>query len=141
VLRYRTRDLTRFVAGACPCGRTTRRIARFAGRVDDMLVIRGVNVFPTEIERVVLADPETAAHYAVVVDRRAAMAELEVRVELGRPGGSHPQVAERLSRALTSVLRLRTRVTVLDPGGLPRPESGKAQRVFERLSERDPLGA
>src|SRR5207253_5534464 len=70
VLRYRTGDVTRWVDGPCACGRTHRRIARFAGRVDDMLVIRGVNVFPSEIEEVVLAHTALGGQYAIVLDRR-----------------------------------------------------------------------
>src|SRR5205085_1911450 len=88
--RYRTGDVTRFVDGPCPCGRTHRRIARLAGRVDDMLVIRGVNVFPSAIEAVVLDDPALAGHYALVVDRRAVLANLEVHCELASASGRRP---------------------------------------------------
>src|SRR6266508_2938929 len=85
VIRYRTGDVTSFVDGDCPCGRTHRRIKRFSGRVDDMLVIRGVNVFPSEIEAVILDDAALGGQYAIVVDRREIMLELEVRVELSSP--------------------------------------------------------
>jgi phenylacetate-CoA ligase len=138
VLRYRTGDVTRFVDGACECGRTHRRIARFSGRVDDMLIVRGVNVFPSEIEEVVLAHPALAGQYAIVLDRRAAMTNLEVRAELRE--GDEPEPIEReLARALEERLRVRTDVYVLPPGTLPRQEVGKAQRIWERLDERDPL--
>jgi len=138
VLRYRTGDVTRFVDGDCPCGRTHRRIARFSGRVDDMLIIRGVNVFPSEIEAVLLEHEAVAGQYAIVVDRRSAMAGLEVRCEL-RDEGDGETVAAELRARLEARLRLRTEVTALQPGGLPRQEAGKARRVWERVDETDPL--
>jgi phenylacetate-CoA ligase len=138
VLRYRTGDVTRFVDGACPCGRTHRRIARLSGRVDDMLVVRGVNVFPSEIEAVVLEHSALGGQYAIVVDRRRALAGLEVRCEL-HAGGDRTAVADELRARLHERLRLRVEVTVLEPGGLPRQETGKARRVWERLDDADPL--
>jgi phenylacetate-CoA ligase len=131
VLRYRTGDITRFVDEPCACGRTHRRIARFSGRVDDMLIVRGVNVFPSEIEDVVLEHPALGGQYAIVVDRRNALPNLEVRCELGEPAETEA-VAADVRRRLEERLRLRTDVTVLPPGALPRQEAGKAQRVFER---------
>ena len=80
VIRYRTRDITRFLAGDCPCGRTSRRIARLEGRADDMLIIRGINVYPRTIETVLMGDPALGPNYAIVVDRRGELAELEARV-------------------------------------------------------------
>jgi phenylacetate-CoA ligase len=132
VIRYRTGDVTRLLPGPCPCGRTHRRIARFSGRVDDMLVIRGVNVFPSEIEAAVLDDPALAGHYAIVVDRRSALPELEIRAELASTEARIEDVEERLRVRLTETLRLRTNVVVGEPGSIPRQEVGKAQRVFER---------
>jgi phenylacetate-CoA ligase len=131
VMRYRTGDVTSFVDEPCPCGRTHRRIARFSGRVDDMLVVRGINVFPSEIEAVVLADPALDGAYAIVVDRRRALPELEVHVETR---GAAEGVAERLERRL----RLRVLVVACAPGSLPRTETGKAKRLFERVDETDP---
>jgi phenylacetate-CoA ligase len=139
VIRYRTGDVTRFVDGACACGRTHRRIARFSGRVDDMLIVRGVNVFPNEIEAVLLAHEAIAGQYAIVVDRRGVLAGLEVRCEL-REEGDVEIVAAELRTRLETRLRLRTEVTVLAPGGLPRQETGKARRVWERVDDTDPLG-
>src|SRR5438445_7412193 len=86
VLRYRTGDVTRFVDGTCACGRTHRRIARFSGRVDDMLSVPGVNVLPDEIEDVVLEHPALAGQYAIVLDRRTVLTGLEVRCELAERG-------------------------------------------------------
>jgi phenylacetate-CoA ligase len=138
VVRYRTGDVTRFVDGECPCGRTHRRIARFSGRVDDMLIIRGVNVFPSEIEEVVLEHPALAGQYAIVLDRRTPLTNLEVRAELAAPGDAAAVEAE-LRRSLEERLRVRTDVRVLAPGTLPRQEIGKARRVWEQLDDRDPL--
>ncbi len=139
VLRYRTGDITRFVDGSCDCGRTHRRIARFSGRVDDMLIVRGVNVFPSEIEEVVLEHAALGGQYAIVLDRRTALANLEIRCELAAHGEPDP-IADDLRRQLEDRLRVRTDVIVLPPGSLPRQEAGKAQRVWERLDDRDPLG-
>ena len=138
VLRYRTGDVTRFVEGSCACGRTHRRVARFYGRVDDMLVVRGVNVFPSEIEEVVFEHPAVGDQYAIVLDRRQAMPELEVRTELAGEGDVEAVGSELRSR-LEQRLRLRTLVSVVPHGALPRQEVGKARRVYERLDDRDPL--
>jgi phenylacetate-CoA ligase len=140
VLRYRTGDVTRFVDGPCPCGRTFRRIARFTGRVDDMLIIRGVNVFPSEIEAELLAEPAVAGHYAIVVDRRPTLPELEVLVEAARSltDESRRELAARLAASLLQRLRVRARVLVVEPAAIPRPE-GKARRVFERTDAHDPF--
>ena len=138
VLRYRTGDVTQFVDGECACGRTHRRIARFAGRVDDMLIVRGVNVFPSEIEEVILEDPALGGQYAIILDQRAALSNLEVRCELAH-AGSPDEIAAAVQRRLEERLRVRTEVVVLPPGSLARQEVGKAQRVWHRLDDRDPL--
>jgi phenylacetate-CoA ligase len=141
VIRYRTGDITTFVDAQCSCGRTFPRIARFSGRVDDMLVIRGVNVFPSEVEAVVLSDPDLGGQYAIVVDRRQTMPELDIRVELASADlvGREDAVADRLCARLLERLRLRTTVAVSPPDSIPRQEVGKAQRVFERTDEADPV--
>jgi phenylacetate-CoA ligase len=141
VLRYRTRDLTRFLPGPCLCGRTSRRIARIAGRADDMLIIRGVNVYPRTVEATLLADPRVGAQYALIVDRRGTMTELEARVELadGVDISQADSVRTDLARALTRMARIRIDVDVRPSGSLPRMETGKAKRVFERVDDSDPL--
>jgi phenylacetate-CoA ligase len=143
VLRYRTRDVTRFLPGPCPCGRTSRRIARIAGRVDDMLIIRGVNIYPRAIESTLLSDSRVGAQYALVVDRRGTMTELEARVELadGVDISQTESVRADLALALTRVARIRIDVDVRPPGSIPRMEVGKAKRVFERTDDSDPLEA
>ena len=132
VLRYRTGDVTRFVDDHCPSGRTHRRIERLKGRVDDMLVIRGVNVFPKEIEAVLMDDAAVGAQYAVVIDERATLQRLEVRGELTSADDLTrlEAVQDRLERALASRLRLSVDVRLAGPGQMPRQETGKAQRVF-----------
>jgi phenylacetate-CoA ligase len=141
VIRYRTGDVTQLLPGDCPCGRTHPRIARFSGRVDDMLVIRGVNVFPSAIEAAVLEHPGVAGQYAIVVDRRETMPQLEVHAELASDDlvAQRDDVQRRLEGVLEKRLQLRVRAVVADPGGLPRQELGKAKRVFERTHETDEL--
>ena len=141
VIRYRTGDITTFVDELCPCGRTFARIARFSGRVDDMLVIRGVNVFPSEIEAVLLDDPHLAGQYAIVVDRRGTLPELEVRAELASAEATplRHEVVARLEQRLQERLRLRVTVRVGDPGSIPRQDIGKARRVFEQTGDQDPV--
>jgi phenylacetate-CoA ligase len=139
VLRYRTGDVTTLLDGDCSCGRTFPRIARFFGRVDDMLVIRGVNVFPSEIEAVVCEHPAVAGQYAIVVDRRRTMPELEVRAELTSDGPNPDSVAAELNKQLKKRLNLRVEVFVGPPGSIHRQELGKAQRVFERTDDYEPF--
>jgi phenylacetate-CoA ligase len=141
VIRYRTGDVTQLLPGECPCGRTHQRIARFSGRVDDMLVIRGVNVFPSAIEAALLEHPGVAGQYAIVIDRRSTMPELEVHAELasGDLIAQRDDVQRNLESVLEVRLQVRVRAVVADPGGLPRQELGKAKRVFERTEETDEL--
>ncbi len=141
VLRYRTGDITRIIPGSCPCGRTTRRIGRLKGRADDMLIIRGVNVYPRQIETVLMNDPDVGGQYAIVIDRRGTLPELEARVELrnSRLRDVREAIATRLETRLAEAVRLRIRVVVGDPGSVPRTELGKAKRVFEQTTDRDPV--
>jgi phenylacetate-CoA ligase len=142
VIRYRTGDITRLVDEPSACGRTFRRMDRISGRADDMLIIRGVNVFPSEIEAVVLAEPGVSGQWAVVLDKRGTMVEMVVRCELASQTDmpQRDNIRERLEAALHSRLRSRTTVLIGDPGSMPRSELGKAKRVFERVDQRDPLG-
>jgi phenylacetate-CoA ligase len=131
LLRYRTGDLASVTHEPCACGRTFARMSRVVGRTDDMLIIRGVNVFPSEIERALLAIPELAPHYQLVVERPGHLDELSVEAELreGEPGGERLEafVQERLGRALG----LTAHVRLGPPGSVPRSE-GKALRVLDR---------
>jgi phenylacetate-CoA ligase len=138
VIRYRTGDITALFAEPCPCGRTHRRMARVAGRTDDMLIVRGVNVFPSEIERVLMDMPDLAPHYQIVVDRHGALDTLEVHAEVtpefsAAAADVRPLAAlrERVNGALDAALGISTDVVLHPPESLPRSE-GKAVRVHDR---------
>jgi phenylacetate-CoA ligase len=138
MLRYRTGDIASIDLAPCACGRTSARMARIRGRIDDMLIIRGVNLYPSEIERVLLSLGEVAPHYQLVVERPEAMDELtvlcEAAFETGSEAGSKVD-AEGLRRRIENALReatgLSMLVKVLEPGGVPRSE-GKAVRVVDK---------
>jgi phenylacetate-CoA ligase len=106
-----------------------------------MLVIRGINVYPRTIETILMADPALGANYAIIVDRRGALPELEARVEVidGSLSDSSNEIAQRLQNRLMETIRLRVTVKVGPPGNVPRSELGKAQRVFEQTDDEDPL--
>jgi len=140
VIRYRTGDITRFLPD--DYGLPFRRIDRLQGRADDMLIVRGINVYPREIETVLLADPDLSGQFAIIVDRRGTLDEVEARVELLSLDRAprREEIAGRLQSQLMESIRLRVTVDVRDPGGVPRQEIGKAKRVFERTGPEDPLG-
>lgn len=135
VVRYRTRDISRIITGACSCGRTSRRMERVSGRSDDMLVIRGVNVFPSQIEQVLGGVPGVAPHYQLVLDRRGTMDHVEVRVEVG-PETSFDEVRElerlqkRVRAEIVSALAINVDVRLVEPKSIERSE-GKAKRVID----------
>lgn len=142
VIRYRTGDLAALMPDVCRCGRTHARMTRIKGRIDDMLIVRGVNVFPSEIEAVVLATQGVAPHYQIVVDREGALDTLTVRAEadpavvqaLGGFSESHEAMVAlggELSNRLKDVLGVATRVELVAPQTLPRSE-GKAVRIVDR---------
>jgi phenylacetate-CoA ligase len=132
LIRYRTGDLGRLIAAPCACGRTTVRIAGLRGRQDDMLIIRGVNLYPSEVEQVLLSVHGIAPHYRLIVHRPGPMDELTVECE--PVGGADPQtLREETMRRLKEHTGLRIEVAVLDPGAVPRSE-GKAARVLDRRS-------
>ena len=107
VIRYRTGDITRFINEPSACGRTFRRMDRITGRADDMLIIRGVNVFPSEIEAVVLAEPGVSGQWAIILDKRGTMVEMIVRCELASQSDlpSRVDIRDRLERSVQSRLR------------------------------------
>ena len=140
VIRYRTGDITRLLPPVG--GLALRRIDRLQGRADDMLIIRGVNVYPREIESVLLDDPDLGGQFAVIVDKRGTLDEIEARVELrdAALGDKREAIALRVQKRLMETIRLRVKVDVRDPGDVPRQEVGKAKRVFLRTGEAHPLG-
>jgi len=136
LIRYRTRDRTRLMRGKCGCGRTTVRMERVIGRTDDMIIVRGVNVFPSQIETVLLQAGGVEPHYQIVVDRSAAyMDELDVLVEA--PAGIYSdrdrlvQLETRLSYNVQSALGITCNVKLLGPREIARSE-GKAVRVVDK---------
>jgi len=136
VLRYRTRDRTIIDTKICSCGRTTARMKRITGRTDDMLIVRGVNVFPSQIESVILTVKGLEPQYVIVVDRRSShMDDLEVLVECtnelhAQGDEALKKVEETLSTELHQVLGLNARIKVVAPKTLVRSE-GKAKRVVD----------
>jgi len=135
IIRYRTRDLTRIVPGECECGRTHRRIERIKGRTDDMMIVGGVNVFPSQIETVLMNVPEVGNNYQIVLERENGLDRLYIKVELYSKMFSgdlnelkklKADIVERL-RALIVV---NPRIELLEPGALP-PSMGKAVRVID----------
>ena len=136
LLRYRTGDIASLHRGQCRCGRTLVRMSKVTGRVDDMVVVRGVNVYPSEIEAVLLAHPGVAPHYLVVVDRRTPAARLVVACEVS---GDEAAAREALDAALRERLGLRADVVVVPPGTVPRVEVGKARRRVDWSGGEPPL--
>jgi len=141
LLRYRTGDVATLDRSPCACGRTLARMSKVLGRVDDMLVIRGVNVYPSEVEAVLLAESAVGSHYLLVVDRTETMPNLVVACELAGAAGSDDE-RERIRAAIMVSLErrlgLRPEVQVLRFGTLSRVEVGKATRVVERTTKDDP---
>ena len=143
VLRYRTGDVAALDREPCVCGRTLARMSKVVGRVDDMLVIRGVNVYPSEVEAVLLAESAVGPQYLLVVDRTETMPSLVVVCELADAAGGGEERRDdtraSVATALERRLALRPEVHVLPPGTLPRTEMGKIQRVVHRTVDHDPL--
>lgn len=143
VVRYRSGDLASLDPSPCVCGRTHVRMSLVVGRTDDMLVVRGINVFPSQVEAVVVQFAELSPHYQLVVSRERTLDSLEVRVEAA-PGAADslgdfdgaaatPAAAlrERIAERLRGVLGIVARVTLAAPGSLPRSEGGKLHRVID----------
>jgi phenylacetate-CoA ligase len=127
MIRYRTRDITRLARGRCACGRTHVRIRRITGRNDDMLIIRGVNVYPSQIEAALVGLPGIAPHYQLVLERRGNLDELTIEVEAAGPG-EHAAIARQVGHHVKSRVGVSAAVVVKNPGELPRSQ-GKAVRV------------
>ncbi len=131
VIRYRTRDLTRLLP---PTARSMRRMGKIVGRSDDMLIIRGVNLFPTQIEELVLAQPGLSGQYQIVVSRDGHLDEVEVRCELSAVGQGvdTAQVASTLQQRIKTLIGVSTRVSVGAPDSIERTLVGKARRVVDK---------
>ena len=136
MIRYRTRDITAILAGRCDCGRTIRRIARIGRRSDDMLIIRGVNVFPSQVETALLEVEGTLPHYQILLTREHGLDQMEVEVEVTPRMfedkiGALQELNQRLQASLDRVLGIRVRVSLVEAHTIERSQ-GKAKRVIDR---------
>lgn len=136
MIRYRTRDITALTSEPCACGRTLRRIQRIGRRSDDMMIIRGVNVYPSQIETALLAVEGTLPHYQIILTREKGLDEMEVQVEVtaevfGDTVGALEALQARLSTGLETSLGLRAQVRLVQPQTIQRSE-GKAKRVIDQ---------
>ena len=139
MIRYRTRDITALCTEPCPCGRTLRRMRRISRRSDDMFIIRGVNVFPSQIETALLQVEGTLPHYHIYLTRDKGLDQIEVQVEVtaavfGDTIGALEGLRTKLAHALDHTLGLRVLVRLVEPHSLPRSE-GKAKRVTDKRGE------
>jgi phenylacetate-coenzyme A ligase PaaK-like adenylate-forming protein len=145
LLRYRTGDIAALRRDPCVCGRTLVRMSQVTGRRDDMLVIRGVNIYPSEVERVLLADASLGPDYLLVVDQRTGTPELIVACEQragsgdSPPGGGPPGGEAGLEARLRAELGVRVQVRLLPAGAVPRTEVGKAVRVIRWADGEPPV--
>jgi len=136
LLRYRSRDLAAYDDAPCPCGRSFKRLSRIVGRSDDMIIIKGVNIFPMQIDKVLMAMPEVGTHYLVELTRHDYSDQMLVKVEVQQNFFQEDlmylnQLQKRITEALKSELLVTPRVELVEPNTLPRTE-GKAQRVVDR---------
>jgi len=136
LIRYRTRDITKIIKGECPCGRTHRRIARVKGRTDDMFIVKGVNIFPSQIETVLMDVPEVDKNYQIIIEREKGLDILKIQVEVKKSTftGDIVQLRnlqERIKENLKDVILINPIVELVEPGTLP-PSTGKAKRVIDK---------
>lgn len=136
LLRYRTRDLSSLDYSPCACGRTNVRMAKIFGRSDDMLIIRGVNVFPSQVESVLLEIPEAKPHYMLIVDRQGAMDTLEIQVEVDEKYSSDEivqlnNIRNKIKHKVEGVLGISVIISLVEHKTIARSE-GKAQRVIDK---------
>ena len=135
LLRYRTKDISWIMRDKCPCGRTTARLHKIQGRTDDMLIIKGVNVFPSQVEGVLLGIKEISPQYQLVVTKKGFVDELEVKVELNAPElledyRALEALRKSIQHKIHTVLGIMTKVTLLSPKSIERT-TGKAKRVID----------
>ncbi|MFW5785083.1 MAG: phenylacetate--CoA ligase family protein [Chitinispirillaceae bacterium] len=138
LLRYRTRDLSRVCEGVCKCGRTHRRIARIKGRSDDMLIVNGVNVFPSQIEEVIMKVPEVGTNYQIVIEKAGSLDRLTVKTEIYSKMFTGDfsfleNLKNRICKELKASITINPVIELHEPGGLPVSE-GKAKRVIDNRS-------
>ncbi len=136
LIRFRIGDLTIIDNEPCECGRTHPRIMRILGRTDDMIVVRGINVFPSQVESVLMRIPEVGDHYQIIVDRKGALDVMTVEVEVTEQVFSDKiadlmTLSKRVSKELKNVLNIMAEVDLVEPGSIPR-SMGKAKRVIDK---------
>ena len=140
MIRYRTHDITAILPGRCPCGRSIRRIRRISHRSDDMMIIRGVNVFPSQIEAALLKVEKSLPHYQIVLSRKEGLDQIEVQVEVTGDMfrdrvSALEQLQKKFSHAIEHVVGLRANVRLVEPQSIARSQ-GKAKRVIDQRQER-----
>jgi phenylacetate-CoA ligase len=139
VIRYRTRDITRIIPEECACGRTFRRMERVSGRSDDMLIVRGVNVFPSQIEQVLTGVEGVAPHYQVVLERAGSLDAVQVHVEV-TPDFAFDEIRAleslraKVTQEIASALAVSVDVRLVEPKSIQRSQ-GKAVRVVDNRPE------
>uniref|UniRef100_A0A7C4JQL8 Phenylacetate-coenzyme A ligase n=1 Tax=Thermodesulfobacterium geofontis TaxID=1295609 RepID=A0A7C4JQL8_9BACT len=136
MLRFRTRDITAFIPGTCSCGRTSIRIERIRGRTDDMIKVRGVMLFPYQIEKAILEVQGVEPHYQIILTRPQYLDEIEVQVEMSKEIFSDEvrkieELRRKLEKRIEETVGIRVKVTLVEPKSLPRSE-GKAKRVIDK---------
>jgi phenylacetate-CoA ligase len=139
MIRYRTRDITRIITEPCPCGRTVRRIERIGRRSDDMFIIRGVNVFPSQVETALLAVEGTLPHYQIILTRQKGLDRMQVQVEVTPEFFSDKiraleDLQDKLSASIENTLGIRVGVSLVEPHSIER-SLGKAKRVIDKRNE------
>ncbi len=136
IIRYRTRDISRLIYEPCSCGRTLVRMEKVSGRTDDMLIIRGVNVFPSQVEHVLMGIDEVEPHYQIVVDRVGNLDTMELHVEVGEQFFSDKikqlqRIGQHIQKEIKDYLGITCKVKLVEPKSIQRSE-GKAQRVIDK---------
>ena len=136
ILRYRTKDITSINFAPCKCGRTSARMSKVKGRSDDMLIIKGVNVFPSQIESLLLGMPHIGPHYEIIVTKKGYIDQLEVKVELSDSSllesySELEALTNKIREKVKSNLLLDAKITLAEPKSLERYVNGKAKRVHD----------
>lgn len=139
IIRYRTKDLTRILPGTCPCGRTHRRIERIKGRTDDMLILKGVNIFPIQIEKKLMEIPGVGKNFLIILDREGYNDHMTIKVEVERQFFDGDlkhleQLRRKIVEGLKSDILITPKVDLVDPDSLPQSE-GKAKRVIDNRKD------
>lgn len=138
LIRYRTGDISSLLEGQCECGRTLVRMNRLSGRTDDMIIIDGVNVFPSQIEEALLAVEGVEPHYQIVLDRKNGLETIEIQVEANESIPSFDEIGElqklqkKLQKHIDTTLGITSKVTLVEPKSIKRSEGGKLKRVFDK---------